>query len=162
MKTVGFRPGYTMQGSESKLRHDPGMDAVRTLGVLVRLVAYPAPILSEMEMAVRASANCYYRLNGFNIYRTPYPCVVIVTARQAGAHLPENLQTDKDLLHLLRARHLGEPVLATLGHKVGARDQAWVYYDTMRESYAVIAELDGATIDNVQLQAKLSWNRNPV
>ncbi len=54
MSAVGFVPGYSLQ--PSNMGHDPGMDAVRTLGVLSRFVAYPAAQITALEQQAKRGA----------------------------------------------------------------------------------------------------------
>lgn len=54
MRVLGFRPGYSLptivQSPYFNSNPEPGMNAVRLLGVLARLVAYPATVLSTLEV----------------------------------------------------------------------------------------------------------------
>lgn len=176
MRTVGFRPGYSLQNRSytlaNRAAHDPGMDSVRTLGVLARLVAYPATIFSQMENEARAANNHHHRTCGFYLSGSMYPCTVLLRRNRNGRKakifydtLPRSLHAMEGVLQLLRERGLAEPILLAPGNERRALrfepKQVCIYYDTMQQINAVVAALDGATIDNVRLEAKIHWHPDP-
>ncbi|CAK7201121.1 hypothetical protein SEUCBS139899_003823 [Sporothrix eucalyptigena] len=101
MLAASFRQGYSLQEAkdENGPSHDPGMDAVRTLGMLARLVAYPASDMSRMEQEARAARFAkdnteVNRPSNCTLEESMHPCFVDLSVRQRPGkeYGPANLQ----------------------------------------------------------------------
>ncbi|KJR85979.1 uncharacterized protein SPSK_08771 [Sporothrix schenckii 1099-18] len=166
LRVVGFRPGYSLQSRSRAVddgaSRDPGMDAVRTLGVLARIVAYPAGIFSQLEKETRDTLNRHYRQHGFYLSESVYPCAIFLFTGIANCPNAANAQS---MLKLLRDHGLAEPViLAAGGERRPTRlkqNQICMYYDTMQQINAAVAALNGFMVGGVRLQATLLWHPDP-
>ncbi|KIH91938.1 hypothetical protein SPBR_02046 [Sporothrix brasiliensis 5110] len=179
LRFVGFRPGYSLQRRShafaDRASRDPGMDAVRTLGALARIVAYPASIFSQLEKETRDTLNRCYRQQGFYLSESVYPCAIFVYGTRklpkrskhpwVFAGVPKALQDTENMLKLLRDHGLAEPVvLAVGGERRPTRlkqNQICMYYDTMQQINAAVAALNGLMVGGVRLQATLLWHPDP-
>ncbi|CAK7215014.1 hypothetical protein SBRCBS47491_002345 [Sporothrix bragantina] len=171
MLAVGFKPGFSLQaGPHQKFKpHDPGMDAVRTLGMLARLVAYPTPDMSRMlqEVHVAQYSNFHADMPALRLQRSLYPCLMaiyVTTMEEEAQPFPESLQTNNALSQLLRQRGVGEPQLLTMGYvnkfAEFSSPEVCVYYDTLEKLNAAVNALNGATVNGCVLKAELFWNPN--
>ncbi|CAK7225556.1 hypothetical protein SCUCBS95973_005906 [Sporothrix curviconia] len=173
MQAVGFKPGFSLQTGrhEKSVPHDPGMDAVRVLGMLARLVAFPAQDLSRMLHEVHVAQSCKFsaHMPPLKLKKSLYPCLVTIFAakmKKKAQLFPQSLYTRDDLFQLLQQAGLGEPQLLAMAHMNDADTNAMhsprvcIYYDTLQRLNAAVAALHGAEIRGVVLGAKLCWNPN--
>lgn len=170
MRTVGFRPGYSFQNGRNT---DQGMEAVRILSVLSRLVAYPANFFSEMQNDVRTNRNNWHCEYGVDLDKSQPSCSLSVYAERLiydgpwkTFDVPRCLWDDNmdGMNKLLRKHGLAEPVLLTTrgggrrekGKPYNGKLRILIYYESLQQMIAAMTALDGTMIGEYQLRTKQS------
>ncbi|CAK7242863.1 MAG: hypothetical protein STHCBS139747_004366 [Sporothrix thermara] len=171
MQATSFKPGFSLQTSPHQrgLAHDPGMDAVRILGVLARLMAYPIPDISSILQEMQAANYHNFHTSMLPLLKSVkslYPCLIVISVETSDSEtqpLPESIASCDGFLRLLRQAGLGEPQLLTMVRDstcYDAQPRVCVYYDTLQRLNAAINALHAVSVDGNLLQAELCWNPN--
>lgn len=162
MLALGFsrEDGYTLQHFLSfTKRHDPGMDALRTMATMLKLLAWPEAERLDVPRETRKEVK-ERKLLHRRPDRAKYPCAVRIGVKNGKKErLPESLHGFEKLANFVHDVIRKEPICVTLcsraSGKYWGRTHAWVCLEEHADMLKLVEEVDGRKVDSVELEARL-------